>query len=179
MKNLNFEVKSLLAIYGIIPQVADSIDRLVRTRACSPQSENLTDGVYRQTESILKLMEQKVNLINLKVLADETLCELPERHSKLIIARCIDKIDINFIAKSIDRSVRETFRRLKVAMSEFKRVFLQKIEANRRAWEGIVQNFFWIDVLNKIESFESTGNTVSFCPELVCSMILKRLRRIV
>ena len=179
MKTVNFEVKSLLAIYNLIPQVADSIDKLVITRACCSAVQGIYDGVSKQTEAIINLTTQKVNLINLKILIDETLVEMPKRHSQIVIARCIDKIDINFLAKTLGFSVRETFRKIRTALIEFKRVFLQKILKNKNVWENIIQNFFWIDVFEKINRFEENGNKVEVCPEFVCNMILKKLRKIV
>jgi len=176
---MNFEVKSLLAIYNIIPQVAESIDKLVRTRASCSSVQDTHNSVNRQMESIIQLTMQKVNLINLKILADETLSEMPIRHSKLVIARCIDKMDINFLSSTLGLSVRETYRKILNSLQEFKRVFLQKVSVNKKVWDKIVQNFFWIDVLEKINKFEDAGSSVEICPKLVCKMILQKLRKIV
>jgi len=179
MEMINFDVKSLLAIYTIIPQVAESIDKLVQTRASSSSVRGTLDGTSRQMESIIKLMEQKVNLINLKILADETLSEIPLRHAKLVIARYIDKMDINSLSSTLGFSVRETFRKIKNAMQEFRRVFLHEIACNKKIWDRIVQNFFWFDVLEKINRFEDAGVNVEVCPKIVCKMILQKLRKIV
>ncbi|NCB48245.1 MAG: hypothetical protein EOM55_01250 [Clostridia bacterium] len=179
MEMMNFEVKSLLAIYNLIPQVAESIDKLVRTRASCSCVQEVENGVERQMESIIKLTMQKVNLINLKILADETLCEMPPRLSKLVIARCIDKMDINFLASTLGISVRDTYRKIKNALQEFKRVFLKIVLKNKKVWDKIVKNFFWFDVLEKINKFEDEGGGVSICPKFVCKMILQKLRKIV
>lgn len=179
MEMINFEVKSLLTIYNLIPQVAESIDKLVRTRACCSSVQGLNDGTNRQMENIIKLMEQKVNLINLKILANETLSEMPLRHSKIVIARCIDKMDINFLANTLSLSVRETYRKIKNAQNDFNRVFLQKILSNKKLWDNMIKNFFWLDMLKKINQFEEAGNSVEVCPKLVCKMILQKLRKIV
>lgn len=179
MKEKIFEVKSLLAIYNFIPQVSESIDRLVRTKAGCSCVQNLDDGTARQMEGVINLMEQKVNLINLKLLTEQTLCDMKPSLSRLLIARYIDKMDINLLAESIGFSVRETFRRIKKSFWEFERIFLKNIEKNKKVWGKISENFFWLDVLDKIDRFERAAPTAQICPELMCGMIIKKLRRIV
>lgn len=179
MKEKIFEVKSLLAIYNFIPQVSESIDRLIRTKACCSCVQNLDDGTARQMEGVISLMEQKVNLINLKLLTEQTLCQMKAPLSRLLIARYIDQMDIKFLAESIGFSVRETFRRIRKSMQEFERIFFKTIEKNEKAWNKISENFFWLDVLNRIDLFERAAPTAQICPELMCGMIIKKLRRIV
>lgn len=179
MKKTFFEVKSLLAIYNFLPQVTESIDRLVATKASCSCVQNLDDGASKQIESVINLMEQKVNLINLKLLTEQTLCDMKESYSKLVIARYIDKMGINFLAESIGFGVRETFRRIKKATEEFKRVFFKNIEKNQKVWQKITENFFWLDVLDRIDRFEKVASVSQLCPEFMCNMIIKKLRRIV
>jgi hypothetical protein len=177
MKTINFEVKSLLAIYSIIPQVAESIDSLVQTRACC--SDVPTDVSGRQMDSIIKLMQQKVDLINLKLLTDEALASLPERFSKLIVARYIDKMDIQFLASAQNLSVRETYRKIARALKEFKRVFASKVGLHQSVWDTICGNVFWLGVMDRLNNFEDDICDAKVCPEVLCSLILHRLRKIV
>ncbi len=173
-----FWCKSFLSIYKLLPALCDSIDNIIEARAISPVQMQ-EDGTYRQTNAIIALSQQKVNMINLKVLTDKTLVQLDEYSARLIINHFIDGISNNDCAKRLGLSRREYFRKKQKALTGFEGYFRMNFQNAKRVYNEVFKGIFWQETMEKLCSYEKMGGSIEDCPEVVCNLLLKRLRKII
>ena len=172
----NFEVKSFLSIYSLLPSLTKAIDKLIMTRAlCSYPQED----VISHAEKIAKLSQYKINLINLKLLTDKTLVKMPEEASSLIICRFIDEMSLNDCIFLSGMSRRSYFRKFGSALTTFKQTFSRILDESRPSIQKAVKDEFWNDVFHSIALFNAKGKDVSPCKDSLCSIILGRMRKFV
>ena len=169
--------KALLSIYKLLPALCDSIDKIVVARAIAPVTvEN--EGTFRQTNSVIALSSQKVNLINIKVMMDKTLAQMDESLARIIINHFIDGVKSDECAKLLGWSRREYFRKSKQALKSFQWGFLTNLLMERKVYDEFFKGLFWQDTMERIGTFANSGGKIESCPDMVCNLILKRLRRI-
>ena len=148
--------KSFLSIYNIIPSLIKSIDKLVYLKSINSSNfySSCNEDTYSQVDKIAELTQRKVNLINLKVLADETLLELEKEKRKLLILRFIDNLECK---KSIELSGlprRSYFRALNKAIGEFEKILVRKIGQNLVVKKSLSKEDFFEEIFDKINVFE-------------------------
>jgi len=110
--------KALLNLYRYLEPMADSIDRLVKSKCFEPvyiASYNLQD----KADEILSLTDRKITLINIKVIIDKSIARLNDNNKKIIILRYIDNMSMQDICELMDISDRTYFRRSKQALDAF------------------------------------------------------------
>ncbi|MGN0797997.1 MAG: hypothetical protein ACI4L7_00260 [Christensenellales bacterium] len=169
--------KALLSIYKLLPALCDSIDKIVLARAIAPVTV-ADEGTFRQTNSVIALSSQKVNLINLKVLMDKTLAQMDENLARIIINHFIDGVKNDECAKRLGWSRREYFRKTKQALKSFQWGLLANLMTERKVYDEFFKGLFWQDTMERIGTFANSGGKVESCPDMICNLILKRLRRI-
>lgn len=184
--NIKIWCKSFLSIYHIIPSVIASIDKLVYLKSVNSSNFSIEskNGTQNQVENIMKLTERKVNLINLKVLTDETLLEMDKKKSKLLILRYIDNVSCKKAIELSGLNRRTYFRAINSAFGEFESLFYLKILKSNKLYlslkeEGFLDDIFTkIDVYNKaIENKQIDENSEKFAKNM-CSIIIKKLRKV-
>ena len=173
-----FWCKSFLSIYKLLPALCDSIDNIIEARAISPMQLQ-EDGTLRQTNSIIALSQQKVNMINLKVLTDKTLLQLDEYSARLIINHFVDGISNKECAERLGIMRREYFRKKQKALKNFEEAFMKNFHNAKRVYNEVFKGLFWQETMERLCSFEKSGGNVEDCPEVVCRLLLKRLRKII
>lgn len=121
--------KTILRSYKSLFSIAEQIDDLVLKRAMSTHSLK-TDCVLccaeKQVEQVVKLMNKKNNLINLKLLTDETLEALGEECRTVLKNKYIECLKPEETAKSLGISLRTYFRRLDKAEKSFAKELLRR-----------------------------------------------------
>ena len=87
--NIKIWCRSFLSIYNLLPGVIKGIDKLIMFKGVKSASTALVtaNSTVKQAEGIISLSQKKINLLNLKVLTDETLLEMDESYSKVLIKR--------------------------------------------------------------------------------------------
>ena len=112
--------KTILTAYSSLEFVVGQIDVLVRKKVASGYtSGDACVSAQRQIEEIVVLMDKKANLINLKLLADETLSKMDRAGSSVLTDRYIKKIKWQQSMEQMGLSKRTFFRRLERAHESF------------------------------------------------------------
>lgn len=123
MKNNFYWTKTLLTVYKYLERVAGAVDKIILKNGLN--SANITgqnyyyNNVYVVTEKLINLSQRKVTLINLKVLVEQTLCEVDEEDAILLIERFIESAKVKDIMQQHDLSLRSTFRKIERAIDNF------------------------------------------------------------
>lgn len=119
--------KTLLNLYRCLENVTDSIDKIILQMGVSSgrkNSGNFYDSL-RQMNRIIELSNNKITLINLKVMIEKSLCSLNEIHKKILILKYFDKNNNQTIIEALNLSRRTYFRKLKEAVKSFSKSLIQ------------------------------------------------------
>lgn len=117
----NCWTKTLLGTYRYLENITGAIDKMVMKTAlnsyhfCRGESNN----VYNISNKIIDLADRKITLINLKVIIDKVLMEIPESDAKLLIERYVENVKCRVMAESSKVSIRTLFRKLTCAENNF------------------------------------------------------------
>lgn len=175
---MNIEVwcKSFLSIYKFLPNVVKSLDKRVNSLAmASKNAFGSENAVERQAENMIKIMQRKVNLINLKIVADKALCDISIPSSRLLTARYIDGIGVKTCIELYGKSRTEYFRSVKRAMKEFTWAFCKNVVDNKKLYAQFAED----EMLDRIFVGKSEQKVyVEHNVDQACSVILDNLRKI-
>jgi hypothetical protein len=120
--------KTILSVYKYLEALSNSIDNLVLKKSINSAFYN--NGRYNTcfdcANKIMQLTERKINLINIKVLVDDTL-KLMSTSQRQLIAMCyMDNAKSEEIADMMHISIRTFFRKKNDALNSFaKNLLLQ------------------------------------------------------
>lgn len=183
--NIKTWCKSFLSIYHIIPTLIASIDKLVYLKSVNSSNfytHNKIDTLS-QVDTIASLTQRKVNLINLKVLTDETLLEMDANKRKIIVVRYIDNVECKKAIELSGYPRRSYFRALRKALEEFEKIFKMKVVRNKIVYNSLVSEKFLDDIFCKIDLFE---NSIKFNEDFnferysnnLCNFIINRFKKV-
>lgn len=117
----NCWTKTLLGTYRYLENIAGAIDKIVMKTALNSfhfcREEN--NNVYNISNKIIDLADRKVTLINLKIIIDNVLMEIPESDAKLLIERYFENVKCRVMAEKLNVSMRTLFRKLTSAENNF------------------------------------------------------------
>ncbi len=167
--------KTVLNAYNILPYVTSAIDRLIVKKAESSMCLATQNTLESYAEEMISLSEQKVSLINLKVLIDETLSEIKEKEARILLLRYVDNVKCEDCLDILKMDKRTFFRRLAIALNSFYKVFNFKLLQKKLARQGILGQMN--NVFVKVERFADHGGDVAKNKENLCGLILNNLRR--
>lgn len=183
--NVKIWCKSFLSIYHMIPSLINAIDKMVFLKSVNSSNFSLSgEATANQVEAIFNLTQKKVNLINLKVLTDETLLEISKTSAKMIKLRYIDCI---CSAKAIEfsgLSRRTYFRTLKKALHEFESCFYLKLLKSNKIYMGLKEGGFLDEIFNKINDFNVSvdqtkdGYQADKYSKQICSFIVNKMKKV-
>lgn len=128
--------KTILCAYGSLETVAGHIDDLVMRRALSSNVQSgdfALFGAQRQIEGVVRLMNKKNDLINLKVATDEALAAIDGTSRSILEDKYFRRLKLADTAARLGLSLRTCFRRLQKAEERF---------ANACAAKGCDQKWF-------------------------------------
>ena len=115
--------KTIMTVYKYLKRMTLAFDRLIESKATNSfytSSNNYAfNNVFDITNSMLDLIERKVTLINLKVLADKVLKSIKPEYAKLLIFKYIENQKCDQIAKNIKCTQRTYFRKCALAHESF------------------------------------------------------------
>lgn len=176
--------KAFLNIYHIIPNIVNSIDKLVLLKGVNSSyfCNGQINSTLSQFESIMSLTQKKVCLINLKVLTDEVLLEMKKDSSKLLILRFINNVGCKKAIELSNKPRRSYFRALNRALKEFESLFYSKILSNKVLYESLNGEMFLEEVFEKINLFEKKSNNEDCFlnySDNICSFIVNKIKKIV
>lgn len=114
MKNFKDMVKTIFSVYRFLDKIANSIDKIVETRAlnaCYMCLENTAfNDVMNVSDDIMELTQRKITLINLKVLVTSIIKNLEKDYARLIIMKYIENKPYAEIANLLNVSERTITR---------------------------------------------------------------------
>lgn len=141
----NCWTKTLLGTYRYLENIAGAIDKIVMKTAlnsfhfCREECNN----VYSISNKIIDLADRKVTIINLKIIIDEVLMEIPESDAKLLIERYFENVKCRVMAENFGVSMRTLFRKLTNAENNFTKKLIAKGYGENRLNE-LLKNEKWI-----------------------------------
>ncbi len=168
--------KTVLSVYNLLPYVTSALDNLIMKKAESSMYLAVGQTVENCAGEILSLTDQKVSLINLKVLIDESLSELKEKDARILLLRFVDNVKCEDCLEILNMDKRTFFRRLAVALQSFYKVFNFKLLHQKLAKQGILGQID--DAFVKVEKFVDHGGDIGKNRECICGLILNNLRRV-
>lgn len=120
--------KTILSVYKYLEALSNSIDDLVLKKSINSAFYNngRRNTCYDCANKIMQLTERKINLINIKVLVDDTLRLMPVWQRQLIAMCYIDNAKSEEISEMMHISLRTFFRKKNEALQSFaKNLLLQ------------------------------------------------------
>lgn len=115
--------KAILSSYNYLERLCNSIDKLVENMAVNSYfSTNLKYGansVEDLSKKIINLSNRKIDYINLKVLTEKALKQMPKAQAKLLILKFIYKMPVQDICKLKNLSRRSAYRMIEQAVVNF------------------------------------------------------------
>lgn len=115
--------KTLLSVYRYLERITGAIDKIIMKRALG--SANISgqnfykNNVLSISNKIIDLSQRKVNLINLKVLIDQTLTEIPNEDAVMLIEKYFDGVKARELVEIHNISMRTVFRKLDSSLLSF------------------------------------------------------------
>lgn len=113
--------KTILSIYKYLEPLSNSIDDLVLKKSINSAfyGNGRYNSCYDCANKIMKLMDRKVSLINIKVMVDRVLENMPLKYRQLLILAYIDNVKSEHIAEIMHISLRTFFRKKNDALISF------------------------------------------------------------
>lgn len=107
-------VKTLLSIYGSVPNIIKLIDGLVSSNATNPFGScgNSTCDTYGQIEKIIDLCERKNKMLNIYILIKKLIADITPAENALIEARFVEKLTVEAVALDLKCTTRSVFRKI-------------------------------------------------------------------
>lgn len=118
---MKYYSRSALSIYRYLETMSKSLDKVVLDIGkCSGKvSIKNYQTAHSQTGKIIKLMDRKRKVVNLKVVVEECLAGIPKDSRRLLSLFYIDGITANVISQLLGVSLRTVFRQITKALDAF------------------------------------------------------------
>ena len=126
--------KTILSVYKYLEALSNSIDDLIIKKCINSAFYNngRYSTCYDCANKIMQLTERKINLINIKVLVDDTLRLMSVNQRQLLALCYMDNVKSEDIAEMMHVSIRTFFRKKNEALSSFsKNLLLKGYNANK------------------------------------------------
>jgi len=170
--------KTALVIYRFLENFTYALDRFVKKLSTIIDAGD----TFARTGKIMSLTDDKIDLINLKIIIDDILLKLPKGRGKLIILRYMDKIPALEIAELMGINIRTYFREINAAENSFEKALNLKIAKNEPMFLRLL-NQFWIRQVyeewqDKLKEGEGTLKIpIDSTADEITKMIMKNLKR--
>lgn len=115
--------RTLLYTYKYLPRITEGIDKMVDRTAinsffyCNNNQKN--NNVLSVSDKLIRLIERKKKLINIRVLVDDCLLASQPLYAQILVEKYIDNDISDDIAKRHDINIRTYFRKLESAEASF------------------------------------------------------------
>lgn len=174
MINIKHWSKGILSLYPYLEIITKAIDRLVLQNAIVSSSYPM--GGLRSVDNVVSLSQYKIDIINLKHLTDVSLNKMNKEEASALITRYIDSVSIDDCIMLSNKSRRTYFRLINKAMKNFEIIFYAQL-CQSGIFDNPPRNSFWEEMFKKVNDFSKIYE-ISLYSSNICSMILKKIRRI-
>lgn len=117
--NDSFQTKILLTLYKRIPEEIKRNERRVLKIASKSFYDYGASKTMQSFEKIIDMNDEKIRLINLKLLIDKAFNLLVSEDMRIVIMRFIKGLTFQEMADELDVSLRQTFRLYDRAITSF------------------------------------------------------------
>lgn len=113
-ENMKLWVKTLLSIYGSIPNIIKIIDQIIDNQAANPFGMSGFDSTnsFGQFERVIDFCERKNKLINIYLLIKKMIQGLDKDELKLVELKFVNKVTVEAVAGKFDINLRTVYRRI-------------------------------------------------------------------
>lgn len=143
--------KTLISAYKYIERTCEAIDKYILNHAITYGPDPSLYSTYDVLNNIVELMDRKIKLINLKLMIDETIKDMPSVEKQVLILKMRFRTSVKNIQEILKLpSERTTFRRIESALTNF----VMRLNANNKVKEieSFIRSEKWIANIKK--SFE-------------------------
>ncbi len=148
--------KTLLYVYKYLDRVTEGIDKLIMQKALNSfyvrGDRKAENAVMAVADKIIDLSARKNRLINIKVLADKSLCSIEKNLAQILIERYMDNDDAEMISCRHNLNVRTYFRRLYKAEVDFSRAMTRLGFSNERLLKYLEHEKWILEVYGKFKN---------------------------
>ncbi len=118
---MKYYSRSALSIYRYLETMSKSLDKVVLDigKGSGKVSCKNYQTTHLQTSKMIKLMDRKRKLVNLKVVVEECLAGIPEDSRRILSLFYMDGITANLISQLLGVSLRTFFRQKTKALDSF------------------------------------------------------------
>lgn len=115
--------RTLLYTYKYLPRITEGIDKMVNQTAFNSffycNNNQKDNNVMAVSDKLIRLIERKKKLVNMKVLVDRCLLACDELNAQILVEKYIDNDISEDIARRHNINIRTYFRKLDSAESNF------------------------------------------------------------
>lgn len=143
--------KTVLSVYKYLEALSKSLDNLILKKSVNSMFYYNGRGcnTYDIANEIILLTERRVNLINIKVLVEKALGELPLNEKKLLTLFFIDGVKTDRIARMMGCSDRTFFRKKNEAVESFSKAVVRAGFSKDRLNEMFGKEKWLMDLYHK------------------------------
>ena len=105
-------VKTLLSIFGSLPNIIRLIDSIINKNATNPFGNNMYDSTMGQIDRVINLYDRKNKLLNIYLLIKKMIEGASEEEKRLISFKFVNKITIPAMAQKFNCTERNVFRKV-------------------------------------------------------------------
>ena len=110
-------VKTLLSIYGTIPNIIKIIDKIIVSQASNPYGSNFGIDSYGQIEKVIDYVDRKIKLTNINLMTQKLIDSAIADERELIEMRFDQRLTANEIANYLGIDLRSVFRKIEKVIS--------------------------------------------------------------
>lgn len=163
--NETYWTKTLLGVYNYLDNIAGAIDKITLKTALNSfeysKANMYKNNVYNISNKLIDLAERKITLINLKLLVDDVLKNIPIKDAVFLINRYFDRLKCKDLAEKYNISMRTVFRKLTSAELSFEHRLKVK-GYNDLTLNDMLKNESWIlNYYNQIKNKKEEDFNIS------------------
>lgn len=112
-EDMKIWVKTLLEIYGSLPNIIKILDQIISSNAISPfgASQAYLVNTFSQVEKVIDYCERKDKMLNIYVLIGKLVDALDKKDRELVNLKFLSKASIGTISQTLDTDRRNVYRR--------------------------------------------------------------------
>lgn len=173
MNNINI-AKTAFVAYRFLDKLCYSVDQIIKNRAVNSfyvsSKKPFENSVWEVSQNIIDLIDKKIGLINLKILVEKILHDLPSRFARLLIMRYIDGQKMDFILNRLQISER-TFSRNTTQALKLSLMFMKSYGFEENNLFNLIKSDKWLlGVYNVLSARNLSQDYIS---SLSCDALVK------
>ena len=144
--------KLILSFYRYLEHSINAIDKFVLDKCLHTSYYNKTSplNIVKKVENITEFIDKKRRFINLKVIIQNAIMEMPYKYQRILILEYFDNVSMAEQAENFAVNIRTIFRYKKAALASFACALLKL---------GYDSTYFEDNYINEVELFNNFGES--------------------